>query len=76
MWNYLVEVTTVICLPGNLKEFRAFAVQDKDITAKIKALRGHVEEFALKFPMPGFEDRWILIDMGTWMHEFQPQVFD
>lgn len=42
---------------GNLKEFRAFAAQDKDITAKIKALRGRVEEFALKFPMPGFDDR-------------------
>lgn len=44
-------------LTGNLKEFRAFAMQNPEIVAKIKELRGRVENFALEFPMPGLDER-------------------
>ena len=38
---------------GNLKEFKEVADKDPEITGKIQELRGRVEEFATKFPMPG-----------------------
>ncbi|KAI0214838.1 Serine hydroxymethyltransferase, mitochondrial [Lamellibrachia satsuma] len=38
---------------GNLKEFKAVADKDPEVTGKIQELRGRVEQFAQKFPMPG-----------------------
>ncbi|KAK3091780.1 hypothetical protein FSP39_022568 [Pinctada imbricata] len=39
-----------------LKEFKAKLVEDEAIKSKIAALRTEVENFAVKFPMPGFDD--------------------
>ena len=39
-----------------LKEFKAKLVSDEDAKAKIQTLRTEVENFAVKFPLPGFED--------------------
>jgi len=39
-----------------LKEFKAKVAEDKDVRAKIDALQGEVEAFALSFPMPGLEE--------------------
>ncbi len=39
-----------------LKEFKAKLTEDDATCKKIKALRSEVEEFAVKFALPGFED--------------------
>ena len=39
----------------NMKEFNAFINENADINAKTNDLRGEVNEFALKYPMPGFD---------------------
>ena len=38
-----------------LKEFTAFIASDPEINAKCDALRSEVNNFALKYPMPGFD---------------------
>ena len=40
----------------NIKEFNALVGADAEINAKCDDLRAEVQEFALKFPMPGFDD--------------------
>jgi len=40
----------------NIKEFNALVAADAEINAKCDDLRAEVQEFALKFPMPGFDD--------------------
>jgi glycine hydroxymethyltransferase len=40
-----------------LKDFKAKVDEDPDVRAKIKALKNRVEDFAVTFPMPGF-DEW------------------
>ena len=40
----------------NIKEFKAFIDSDAEINAKCDALRAEVQEFAIKFPMPGFDN--------------------
>jgi len=40
-----------------LKDFKEFLEKDEGVIKKMKDLRDEVEEFASKFPMPGFEDR-------------------
>jgi len=40
-----------------LKEFKTKLVEDADVKAKLAALKLQVEEFALQFPLPGF-DNW------------------
>ena len=40
----------------NIKEFKAFIDSDAEINAKCDALRAEVQEFAVKFPMPGFDN--------------------
>lgn len=39
------------------KAFKEFLMKDSAALAKIEDLRVRVEEFAKKFPMPGFDDR-------------------
>ncbi|XP_064601116.1 serine hydroxymethyltransferase, cytosolic-like [Liolophura sinensis] len=39
-----------------LKEFRAKLETDEAVRAKIQAVKGRVEAFAEKFPMPGFDE--------------------
>jgi len=39
-----------------LKDFKAKLAVDEAAQAKIKQIRSEVEEFAIKFPMPGFDD--------------------
>lgn len=41
---------------GNLKDFKAFLLNDVETKSKIMELRQQVEKFARTFPMPGFED--------------------
>ena len=38
-----------------MKEYNAFINDDADITAKCDDLRAEVNDFALKYPMPGFD---------------------
>ena len=38
-----------------MKEYNAFINEDADITAKCDDLRAEVNDFALKYPMPGFD---------------------
>lgn len=38
------------------KAFKEFVVSDAATIAKIDELRGRVEEFAKKFPIPGFDE--------------------
>ena len=38
-----------------LKEYNAFIATDPEINAKCQALKQEVNEFALKYPMPGFD---------------------
>ena len=40
-----------------LSEFKAFVLEDAETVERIAKLRGEVEKFARKFPMPGFEQR-------------------
>lgn len=39
-----------------LKDFKAKVQEDEDTKAKIKALKQRVENFAVAFPMPGYDD--------------------
>lgn len=39
-----------------LKEFKAKVEEDEGVRAKIKDLKQRVENFAIGFPMPGFDD--------------------
>ena len=39
-----------------LKDFKAKLANDEAARAQIKQIRAEVEEFAIKFPMPGFDD--------------------
>ena len=39
-----------------LKEFKAKVEEDPEVVAKIKALKQKVEDLAVKFPLPGFDD--------------------
>ena len=39
-----------------LKEFKAKIAEDEECKQKIAALREQVENFAEKYPLPGFED--------------------
>jgi len=39
-----------------LKDFKENLVKDETTLAQMKALRDEVEEFASKFPMPGFDE--------------------
>jgi len=39
----------------NLKEYNAFIANDAEINAKCAKLKEEVNEFALKYPMPGFD---------------------
>uniref|UniRef100_A0A4W3K212 glycine hydroxymethyltransferase n=1 Tax=Callorhinchus milii TaxID=7868 RepID=A0A4W3K212_CALMI len=41
---------------GNLKDFKAFLLNDAETKSKIAELRQRVEKFARAFPMPGFAD--------------------
>ena len=38
------------------KAFKDFVVSDPPTVTKIEELRGRVEEFARKFPIPGFDE--------------------
>ncbi|ESP03904.1 hypothetical protein LOTGIDRAFT_149590 [Lottia gigantea] len=38
-----------------LKEFKA-KLEDQQVRTKIEQIKKHVEDFAMKFPMPGFDD--------------------
>lgn len=39
-----------------LKDFKAKVENDEVIKAKVAQLRSEVQEFAVAFPMPGFDD--------------------
>jgi len=39
-----------------LKDFFALCASDSEIAGKISVLKSEVNEFALKYPMPGFDD--------------------
>ncbi|XP_046378364.2 serine hydroxymethyltransferase, cytosolic-like [Haliotis rufescens] len=39
-----------------LREFKTKLATDPEVTSKVKALKSNVEEFAVKFSLPGFED--------------------
>ena len=39
-----------------MKDFRTKLAEDEKVKAKIANLRQEVENFALSFPMPGFDD--------------------
>ncbi len=39
-----------------LKDFKEFLNEDKDTIQKLADLREKVETFAIKFPMPGFDE--------------------
>lgn len=40
----------------NIKEYNKFIASDPEINAKCDALKAEVQAFALKFPMPGFDN--------------------
>jgi hypothetical protein len=40
-----------------VKDFRAYVQEDNAESAKIKALKNQVEEFAASYTMPGLENR-------------------
>lgn len=40
-----------------MKEFKAKLAEDESVKAKISGLQKQVEEFAVQFPLPGF-DNW------------------
>lgn len=44
------------CGPS-LKEFKAKIAENTEVKAKITSLKKEVEEFAMQFPLPGF-DNW------------------
>ena len=39
------------------KMFKEFLAKDDEAMAKINELKGRVEDFAKKFPIPGFDDK-------------------
>ena len=39
-----------------LKDFKEFLENDEDIKQKMAALKKEVNNFAIQFPMPGFDD--------------------
>lgn len=41
-----------------VKDFKDFLESDAETVKKLEALKADVNEFATKFPMPGFEDHW------------------
>lgn len=43
-------------LGKTVKEFKAFLETDEDVKKNMKLLRKDVEDFASKFPMPGYSD--------------------
>jgi glycine hydroxymethyltransferase len=44
------------CPTNTLKDFKAKLEEDEEVKVKLAALRADVEEFASRFPMPGFDD--------------------
>lgn len=41
---------------GKLKDYKEFLESDGEVGAKMAELKKQVNQFALQFPMPGFED--------------------
>ena len=46
------------CASKTLKDFKIKMEEDEEAKKKLAALKSEVEEFALSFPMPGFDDVW------------------
>ena len=44
-----------------LKEFKARMVEDEGIKSRITTLKSQVEEFADRFPLPGFDNWWFYL---------------
>ena len=42
-----------------LADFKSFLEGDVQVRADMAALKSEVNQFALQFPMPGFDDHWI-----------------
>ncbi|KAK7076962.1 Serine hydroxymethyltransferase 2 [Halocaridina rubra] len=64
-FDYVVELLDIACSIAleaaaksgkKLVEFKATIANDPDISAKIRALQEKVNEYSLKFPMPGYDD--------------------
>ncbi|XP_045626472.1 LOW QUALITY PROTEIN: serine hydroxymethyltransferase, mitochondrial [Procambarus clarkii] len=64
-FKYVVELLDRACCIAldakkksgkKLSDFKAIIVNDVEIKTKIEALQAEVNEFSLKFPMPGFDD--------------------
>jgi len=44
------------CSSNTLKDFKLKLEADAEAQAKLAALKAEVQEFALSFPMPGYDD--------------------
>jgi len=44
------------CTSNTLKDFKIKLEEDVEAKKKLVALQSEVEEFALSFPMPGYDD--------------------
>jgi len=53
--QYTIEIQAS-CASNTLKDFKIKLEEDVDAKKKLAALRSEVEEFALSFPMPGYDD--------------------
>lgn len=55
-----IEVNTKVVAgsgKSTTKKFKEFLAKDDEAMAKINELKGRVEDFAKKFPIPGFDDK-------------------
>jgi len=59
LWSLGIQLTVEIqasCSSKTLKDFKIKLEEDEDAKKKLEALKSEVEEFALSFPMPGYDD--------------------
>jgi len=46
------------CASNTLRDFKIKLEEDAEAKKKLSALQSEVEQFALAFPMPGYDDVW------------------
>ncbi|KAK2727714.1 serine hydroxymethyltransferase, mitochondrial-like isoform X2 [Artemia franciscana] len=58
--DFIAEATAIATevktKTNKLKDFKAFLETDEDVIAKMAQLKKAINEFAIRFPMPGFSD--------------------